>query len=163
MVVCENIAVVGLGNPLLCDDTAGLKALDIIEKEAACGGGTRPVRCYSGGFQLMDALAGCDRAVIIDCVKTGSGPAGSCARFSLAQLDLTGQPRLADSHGLDLAEMVALGRACGLTMPREIAIIGIEGSDVETFSEDPTPAVAEGVRRAVDMTNDIIMEWRAEQ
>ncbi|MFC1586386.1 hydrogenase maturation protease [Fibrobacterota bacterium] len=134
--------VIGLGNPLLCDDAIGL----LVVKEMAsrsrysCSGVSYRVN-YSGGVDLLYDLAGFDRAIIVDAVDTGKHKPGACCEYRTGELGESRQPRLEGSHGVSLSAVLELGRKLEYEMPGEIVIFGVEGREFTRFSESPSEPV----------------------
>jgi len=139
--------VVGLGNPILCDDAVGIKAARMVKEHLGDLAGLEVTEAYAGGLRLMEAIAGYDRAVIVDAMKSGSAPPGTLARLRPGGVATT--RNLLCTHDGDLDSSLRLGRELGLDLPREIEIIGIEADDVETFSEELTGAVQAALPAAV--------------
>lgn len=139
--------VLGLGNPLLSDDAAGLAVADELERLLA----ERPIagvvvaRSSRGGFELIDLLAGFQRAVIVDALVTVDPCPGRVHRLAPAQV--AGSARLVGSHEVGLATALELAEALGIVMPETVTVFGVEAADVTTFAEAPTPEVAEAVVR----------------
>ena len=155
-----DLVVIGLGNPLLCDDSVGLHVVRRAERALAALDGRVDFKLnHSGGFDLLYELIGYRRALIVDCMMSGEHPAGSCVVFSLGELDHLVQERLIDSHGLNLPTVLEAGRRCGYVMPDEVRVLGIEAADVTRFDERPTPAVGAGAERALAMVSSILEEW----
>ena len=134
--------VLGLGNPLLTDDAAGLAVAAELERLLA----ERPVAGVEvatstrGGFELIDLLAGFDHAVIVDAITTDEPSPGRVHRLAPGQV--AGSARLVGSHDLSLAAALELARALGVAIPATVTVIGVEAGDVTTFAESLTPAVA---------------------
>ncbi len=143
--------VIGMGNPLLCDDMVGLMVATQARERFAdqSDPGTSFAENTSGGFDLMYDLDGFDEAMIIDSIASGSCEPGTLVDMTLDDISFTAQPRLIDSHGLNLATVIAAGKKCGMKMPDHITILGIEGRDFQTFSDAPTRAVFEAIPAAV--------------
>ncbi len=94
-------------------------------------------------MRLLDALNGFDAAVIIDATAPGPDGPGTIRRLSPAAL---GESWNSTSlHDLDLPTALALGRMVGMKIPQDIVLWGVEGQDMETFTEEPTPAVARAI------------------
>lgn len=148
----EDIIVLGLGNPTLCDDVAGLLIIDeLINNYSEIFQKVKFVKNYSGGFDMLYEFVGFKKAIIIDSINTGKIEPGSCIEFDYNDLkDLT-QPRLVDSHGLNLPTVIETGKMCGYEMPEDIYIFGIEGTEFTEFSEKPTAEVQAGIYKAVEM------------
>jgi hydrogenase maturation protease len=125
--------VVGLGNPILSDDSVGIKAAALARVHLAGLPGVEVAEAYAGGLRLMEAIAGFDRAVIVDAVKTGKYPAGTLLLFQPGRGDTR---NLLCAHDSDLETSLGLGRELGLHLPDEIHILGVEAYDVENFSEE---------------------------
>lgn len=147
----ERTCVIGMGNPLLCDDMVGLLVVaQARERFAALVPDTVFAENTSGGFDLLYELCGFDNAVIIDAIKSGSCQPGTLIELTLNDLACTSQPRLVDSHGLNLATIFEVGKKCCLPMPGNVTIIGIESTDFFTFSDRPTAPVCDAVNAAVE-------------
>lgn len=135
--------VIGLGNPILGDDAVGLHVAAALKSEFAGVAGIVIEELHAGGLRLMDAIAGFERAVIVDAMCSGALRPGSVRRLDAGQL---GQARnLASTHDTNLPTALELGRLLGLRMPREVTVYGIEARDVDTFDE----ALSADVRRSV--------------
>ncbi len=139
--------VIGLGNPILGDDAVGLRVARALKAELAGVAGVVIKELHAGGLRVMDAVAGFERAVIVDAMRTGALRPGCVRRLEVGQL---GQARnLASTHDTNLPTALALGRMLGLPMPREVTIFGIEALDVETFGEELSADVRRSVPEAV--------------
>ena len=152
--------VIGLGSPLLCDDSVGLHVVRRAEREL---GPEWPAVAFklnhSGGFDLIYELVGYGHALIVDCMVSGERPAGECLLMDASDLSHLAQDRLVDSHGLNLPTVLEAGRRCGYEMPHQVRVLGIEAADVTSFSERPTPAVARGADHALAMVAAVMEEW----
>jgi len=143
----SNTIIIGLGNPILSDDGAGVKAARLLQQRLEQDADIEVIELYAGGLRLMDALAGHRRAVIIDAMQTGQAP-GTIGNFSLADLPPT--RNIACSHDVNLATALELGKTMGQQVPADIVIYGIEAADVTTFSETLTRAVQRAVTDLVE-------------
>ena len=104
-------------------------------------------------------LMGFKRAILIDSVATGNYSPGHCHEFLLSEIQETSQPRLIDSHGLNLLTVLDAGRKCGYTMPDEIAIFGIEGTEFTQMSENPTAQVTSQIAQAIEKITEKLNDW----
>lgn len=147
-----DVIVLGLGNPTLSDDVVGLLIIDELEKKYSdIFPNTKFVKNYSGGFDMLYEFIGFKQAIIIDSINTDKVEPGTCVEFDYNDMkDLT-QPRLVDSHGLNLPTVIATGKKCGYQMPEDVYIFGIEGTEFTKFSETPTFEVQAGIKSAVKM------------
>lgn len=123
--------VLGIGNPVLSDDSAGLRVAGEIKRALP---GLNVVETSEAGLSILDHAQGYDRLIVIDSVKTGAGKPGDLYQLELETLD----PALdfASFHGVDLASALELGKRLGYRMPVSVRIYGIEIKDNLTLSED---------------------------
>lgn len=144
------LRVVGLGNPILRDDGVGLQ---VAQRVAARLDGVRPgvevVESEVGGFALLELLAGCDAAVLIDAIQREGLRPGEVLRLQPDQIQASA--RLISVHEIDLPSVLELGRELGVALPEQVVIVAIQAQDLRTFGESLTPAVAAAVPRAADL------------
>ncbi len=137
--------VIGLGNPILGDDGAGWRAAEAVQASA---GPAVSVECHAGGgLSVMEQLIGYDRAIVIDALQLGRGPAGS---IYVCRLENLASPagHLGSAHETDLPTALVLGRTMGLQLPAEVWVVGIEAPSVYDFGETLSRPVAEAVPAA---------------
>jgi hydrogenase maturation protease len=141
--------VLGMGNTILCDDGVGIYAVqeaakrckrdDVVFADASVG-----------GMRLLDVIAGYDRIVMVDAIRTADGQPGDVYRLHPGDL-----PTLhsGSTHDLSLTGALALGRGMGMQLPADenFVIVAVEVEEVWTFGEECTPAVAEAIPRAVEV------------
>lgn len=151
-------AVIALGNPLLCDDTAALVALRILHATTSIRQADF-VEDYASGMDLLPELEGREGVVVMDAVRTLEHAPGTCLEFPLEELDRTRQSRLVDTHGMNLATILETGRRLGYRMPRRMMVLGIEGRDFTTFQETPSPVVMEALPCVVATVERTLREW----
>jgi hydrogenase maturation protease len=157
----KNTAVVGLGNPILTDDTIGLLIVKQLEDTQADNfPEVKFAFNYSGGFDLMEVLIGCQRSIIVDSICTGQAEAGFCHEFDIHALEKIKQSGLLSSHGLNLPSLLEMGKRCGYPLPNEIVLFGIEGTDFINFSEQPTTAVKKGLKTAITRIHEKLIYWQ---
>jgi hydrogenase maturation protease len=139
--------VLGLGNPLVTDDSVGLRVAAELRARLAGRADVTVAEDYCGGLRLMEQMVGYQRAIVIDAIQTGAPP-GTLHR--LGPGDIPTQ-RSASSHDMTLPTALALGRQAGLCLPEDhnILLVGIEAQDILDFGEACTPAVAAAVPGAV--------------
>ena len=142
------ILVLGLGNPLVTDDSVGLRVAAELKSRLADRPEVVVSEDYWGGLRLMERMAGFDRAIVIDAICTGAPP-GTIHRLTPGSIPTQ---RSASTHDVNLATALALGRTAGLHLPRDedILLVGIEAEDILSFGEQCTPAVAAAIAPAVE-------------
>jgi hydrogenase maturation protease len=141
--------VLGLGNPLLRDDSVGLR---VAERLAALLEGRDHVVVdldYWGGLRLMERMIGFDRAIVIDAICSGSPP----GNVQLLHPNGVTTQRSASPHDMNLRTALELGRQAGASLPKDtdILFVAIEAADVRTFDEELSPEVEASIPVAVDI------------
>ena len=146
--------IIGIGNPVLGDDSVGLKIADCLKDRLRGRPGVAVTQLCCGGISLMEAMAGHDRAIIIDAMTGGGGQPGTVYTFDRAGLFQTRNTW--SSHDASLPVAMELGVAVGLRLPVDVRIWAVEAEDVSTFSEHLTPDVQRAVPLVVeDVVRDL--------
>jgi len=140
--------IIGIGNPVLTDDSVGIKVVRALAERLPAQKDTVIRELSAGGLRLMEALEGFERAIIIDAIVTEGGEAGSVYRLTPSGLMQT--RNTCSTHDANFVDALELGRSLGLLLPREIGIWAIEAGDVRTFSEELTGPVRAAVPRVVE-------------
>jgi hydrogenase maturation protease len=152
------IAVIGMGNTLMSDDGAGIRALRALRVRL---GPDFPyvalIETAAAGPELTTLLEGFDEAIIVDALLTRDPRPGAIHVLDLE--DLAHTRNTASPHSMNLATAVELGRRCGLRMPRRIRILAMEILDAETVSESLSPAVEKAIPEAVEILADMCIEY----
>jgi hydrogenase maturation protease len=154
--------VVGLGNPILGDDGVGWRvAEEVLSRLEALDPRPDPPkvvveRLSVGGLALMERMAGCARAIIVDSITTGEGTIGSLTCLPLSALPDQSAGHLASVHDTTLQNALSVGREMRLDLPSEIWVVVIRAVEVRDFSEKLSPAVQDAIPAAVDVVLDLI-------
>jgi hydrogenase maturation protease len=137
-----------MGNTILCDDGVGIYVVQEAAKRCRRDDVTF-ADASVGGMRLLDIIAGYDRIVMVDAIKTADGQPGEIRRLCPGDL-----PTLhsGSTHDLSLIGALALGRGMGMRLPadEDFVIIAVEVEEVWTFGEECTPAVTEAIPRVVE-------------
>jgi hydrogenase maturation protease len=134
--------LLGMGNPILSDDAIGVRLASDLAVRLPAGKGRDVVAdCSVGGLNMLDVLAGYDRVVVLDAVKTTGGTPGAWYRLDATRLEHT--LHLTNVHDANFATALELGRRLGIGLPdpSEVHIFAVEVDDTTTFSERMTPAL----------------------
>ncbi len=131
--------VLGLGNPLLKDDSIGLRVAQELRAKINDAPDVEIGEDYWGGLRLMERMIGFDRAIIIDAICTGADP----GTIHLLSPDDIPTQRSASAHDVNLPTALEFGRQAGAKLPtsEDIILIGVEAADVQTFDETLSPEV----------------------
>ncbi len=140
--------VLGLGNPILSDDSVGFRVIQGLKAKFSRPGLTL-MESSASGLGLLDLITGYEKVIILDAIKTESGRAGKIYRLNAENLSDT--RHLTSPHDINLATALELGKKLGIALPHQIIIFAIEVVDVTTFSEKCTPEVVKAIPLAVSM------------
>ncbi|MGQ9571695.1 MAG: hydrogenase maturation protease [Dehalococcoidia bacterium] len=133
--------ILGLGNPILSDDAAGLQAAR--QLYGLIGGkDVDLVEAAVAGMQTVQLLSGYDRAIIIDVVPD-EARVGEVWRLDTADLESVSPG--SSSHSIGLGQALRLARLMGLPVPGQILIYAIAAADTTTFGESLTPQLAKAL------------------
>jgi hydrogenase maturation protease len=140
------ILVLGIGNPVLSDDGAGIRVAQEVGKKLDDPRVT-VAETSAAGLSLLDSIVGYDKVVIIDAIQTKKGKAGQIYRMKPE--DFSFAKHLSSPHQINLVTALELGKMLNLVMPKEITILALEAKDVSNFSERCTPEVEKAIPEAV--------------
>ena len=140
--------VLGMGTPILCDDSVGIRVAQEIGRKVNDPQVT-VAETSAAGLSLLDSIVGYDKVIIIDAIQTEKGEAGQIYRMGTADFSLT--KHFSSPHQINLATALELGKMLNLEMPRQITVFAVEARDITSFSEKCTPEVQKAVPEAVKM------------
>jgi len=132
-----NTLILGIGNPILTDDSVGIKIAQKLGEEKP---GLEIEETNEAAIAFLDLIMGYDKLIIIDSIKTGQGKPGELYKLNLE--DLKPNMNFSSSHGMDIATAFEVGGSLGCRMPRSVSIYAVEIKDNETFAEQCTNEVA---------------------
>ncbi|MBN2242610.1 MAG: hydrogenase maturation protease [Acidobacteria bacterium] len=119
--------VVGVGTPGSGDDEIGLALVRDLSRQAEYSGRCRLLECADAAMVASALLDWQKPVVLVDAADMGLAP-GEFRFFSDGNAALTVKAGSVSSHGLGLAEGLALARALG--HDRAIRIFGVQPFDV---------------------------------
>jgi hydrogenase maturation protease len=143
--------VLGMGNPILCDDAVGIRlARDLSarlrERAGAASGqgddlgaGVDIVEeCSVGGLNLVDLVSGYDRLIVFDSIKTAGGRPSTW--YGMTGETFKETMNLNNVHDANFTTALELGRRIGahVPSPENVHIFAVEIIDNTTFSESMT-------------------------
>ena len=140
--------IIGLGNPLVSDDSVGLRVAAELKLLLAGRADVEIAEDYCGGLRLMERMIDFDRAIVVDAICTGAEPG---TIHHLRPDDVPTQ-KSASAHDLNLPTALEFGRRAGAHLPENenIRLVGIEADDIINFAEQCTPAVEAAIPSAVE-------------
>jgi hydrogenase maturation protease len=148
--------IIGLGNDQRGDDGSGLEVARTLRPRLV--GRARVEECASEGIALLELWRDADEVMVVDAVVSGGVP-GTVHRIEAGDGFTPGFHTATSTHGLSLAEAVALGRGLGC-LPRHLVVYGIEVDQLDVGA-GLSPSVARAVREAADRIEAEIREAHA--
>jgi hydrogenase maturation protease len=118
--------VIGLGNEHRRDDGCGIVVARRLGPRL--GGRATVVELEGEATRLLDLWAGREVVLVVDAVRSNA-PVGTVRRFRVEGASLPAPLASTSTHGLSLAEAVALGSALG-RLPPQLIVYGIEVEDL---------------------------------
>jgi len=140
--------VIGLGNPVLTDDSVGMHAARAVSERLRGRPDVAVIELCSGGLDLMEAMVGFERAIVIDAALSGELEPGTV--FSASTADLCQSRNISSNHNGGIEVALELGKLAGLALPRDIRFWAVEAADATTFSENLTEPVQRALPALID-------------
>jgi hydrogenase maturation protease len=150
--------IIGIGNPIRSDDAVGLIVARILRRHLGRDANVDVEELHAGGFRLVEAMVGYDRAVVIDALATGTQPPGSVRRMRFRELARA--HNITCTHDTSLPSALDVWRRSNIPVPSEIMVWGIEGEDLLTKSEELSRSVCEGALVAAQAILDELRPTR---
>ncbi|MBF0275443.1 MAG: HyaD/HybD family hydrogenase maturation endopeptidase [Nitrospinae bacterium] len=154
----EQITVLGIGNILIRDDGAGIKALESLKRYTF----PENVRLIDAGttiYHNMNIMTESDKLLVLDAVKLDGKP-GTIYSFTPEEFRIK-LPRKANSHDVGLLEALST-----LTLieeePPETVIIGIQPLDYSSWGEELTDEVNKGLPMMIEKALKQLKDWGIE-
>ena len=151
------ILVLGLGNPLLKDDGAGLRLLAQLEGESEWRG----IEFVDGGTQGIALLSLLDErraVVLLDAVGLGAA-AGTVHVLTGEEVLLTRPLRTSTAHEGNASELLMLARLLG-QLPECVTVVGVEPGEVKT-GIGLTPGVEGALPSALERARAVLRQLSA--
>lgn len=150
--------VLGLGNELAGDDAVGVLVARAARKEFPYLADV--VESSASGLALLDLLAGYERVVIVDAIRTGRRPPGTVVQLDL---DRVGRVVAPSTHQAGLAELAAVARGLGLSFPERTAVLAVEVADPFTLGAPLSAPVAAAIPELVRRVRELLQGWARER
>jgi hydrogenase maturation protease len=152
------VLVLGIGNVLLGDEAAGIRAVRALAARDPPPAGAVFIDGGTLGFALAGEVAAHPGLVVMDAADLGRPP-GSVELLRGERMDeFLGGGRWHSVHEAGLLDLLAVTRLEGL-LPAERALLAIQPGRIE-WSETLSPAVAAGVERACGLATELIRDMR---
>jgi hydrogenase maturation protease len=127
-----NILVLGIGNLLLQDEGAGVRAVEEFERKYEIPEGVELLDGGTSGIELLQYIQGKDCLILLDVVKSGKPP-GTFIRLEGENVPALFQKKISP-HQLGLSDLLATAQLID-RMPKRVVLFGIEPKTIETGLE----------------------------
>ncbi|HZV80782.1 MAG TPA: HyaD/HybD family hydrogenase maturation endopeptidase [Geobacteraceae bacterium] len=137
----ESILVLGLGNLVMSDDSAGVRVVQGLMSRHRFPPGVTLLDGGTLGLDLLPYLEEVDRLLVIDAVETGS-PAGTLVRLAGEEIPLALATKVSP-HQMGLKDLLTVADLQGHA-PGEMVLLGVQPGSIEMAME-LSPEVAEAI------------------
>jgi hydrogenase maturation protease len=127
-----NILVMGIGNLLLQDEGAGVRAVEEFERRFETPECVELLDGGTSGIELLRYIQGRDVLILIDVVRNGDS-CGTLTRFEGEDVPALFQKKISP-HQLGISDLLATSRLTD-TMPEKVVLFGIEPKSIDTGLE----------------------------
>ena len=139
--------VLGIGNTILTDEAAGVRAAEMLESSYRVPGNVLVIDGGTSGMEMIEDLSNLDFLIVLDVVKSGAAP-GTVVKIAGDEIPVFFRRKLSP-HQIGLPDVLASLELLD-TMPKEIIVLGVEPVSLELGME-MTATVAAKVPMLVDM------------
>ncbi len=125
------LAIVGIGNELVTDDGVGprlVAAMDSLPEMPPPG--VRLVNAGTTGFLALEAMSGCERAIVVDAIETGDDP-GTIHEYQCRDGGFQGPIPDMTMHDVSFTEALCFARDV-YDLPDDVLILGVEPGSLRT-------------------------------
>ena len=148
-----NILILGVGNILLSDEGAGVRALELLQQRYTFPNQVELLDGGTSGLELLPALDHRTHVYILDVVQQKDLSPGQTTIVDLAQSPGYFRQKISP-HQLGLSEVLAVAEMSG-TLPPNITLVGIRPLSLET-GLDLTETVQDGLEKMIEfLVSDI--------
>lgn len=139
------VAILGIGNSLMCDDGVGVAVARRVLEEGALPDSVEVVLGETAGMGLVRYFREYDGVVFVDAIDVGDEP-GSVYRFGPDEAGVT-ELRSNNIHGMGVGYLMTCARMTGADP--EVVCVAVQVGDVRPLPDELTQAVADAVPGAV--------------
>ncbi|HOU89686.1 MAG TPA: hydrogenase maturation protease [Polyangiaceae bacterium] len=134
--------LLGMGNPILCDDAVGVRLAAGIARRLGPRPGLDVVpECSAGGLALLDVIAGYHTLIAVGAIRTRGGVPGNWCYLGGVALTVT--QHLTNVHDVNFSTALELGRRLGVSVPDDarVHVFAVEVEETNIFDTAMTPAL----------------------
>lgn len=158
--------VLGMGNTIRGDDGVGIKITEALKGQIDFSF-IEIKQTHESGINLLDKIAGYEKVIIIDSIKSESGKIGDIYRLNLLEKGLVVKvaPNFASSacggqakfgvmpyslHNIGLPEILNLAGGL-IDTPKEVIIYAVNTRDNDSFSDKMSSKIKKVIPKAVEL------------
>lgn len=128
----KSVLVLGIGNLVMSDDGAGVRAVQELQRSYSFPDNVSVVDGGTLGLDLLPMLEGVTHLILVDAVETGEKP-GTLIRLTGEQLPIALETKLSP-HQMGLKDLLAVSGLMG-HVPREMVLVGVQPGSIEMGAE----------------------------
>lgn len=154
------ILILGIGNSIMSDEAAGIRAVEMFEK---LYGDDDDITCVDGGtlsFTLAEPIGAAEELVVFDAAQFHSG-AGTVRRLEGAEMDAFVRSGKLSVHEVGLADLFDMSRLSG-DLPERRILVGIEPETLG-WGMELSPKVDAAIPQAVALAKQTLAQWKADR
>ena len=152
----NKLLVLGIGNTLLCDEGAGIHALELMQAQVPEIPGAVYVDGGTLSFTLAVYLEDCSHMIVFDAAEMKAEP-GSVRAFVGEDMDAFLGVAKRSPHEVGLLDLFDMARLTD-ALPAQRALIGIQPANMD-WSTRPSALVEQALPRAVAAATDLLNRW----
>ena len=153
----DKLLVLGIGNTLLCDEGAGIHALELMQAQTPVIPGAVYVDGGTLSFTLAAYLDDCSHMIVFDAAQMKADP-GSVQTFVGEDMDTFLGVAKRSPHEVGLLDLFDMARLTD-ALPGRRALIGIQPAEMD-WSTRPSAVVEQALPRAVAAATELLRSWR---
>ncbi len=151
------IALIGLGNPYVGDDSIGIKVVEKIQANYPLPKNIDVLPDLSlSGIGLVEVFRGYDKVIIVDAIMTKNQQVGEIVVFTPD--DLTDTLHTTDFHNMDFFSAVQFAKQLYNDIPEDITLVGIEIEKANEFTYEISNQLKNNYKKIVDQVYSLLMK-----
>lgn len=152
-----SILVVGVGNLVMSDDGIGVRVVQRLLERYSFPPGVRIVEGGTLGLDLLPALEGVEKLLLVDAVETAV-PCGTLVRLTGKEIPVILKTKLS-THQAGLQDLLLVADLLGY-LPREVVLLGVRVAEIGVGC-DLSPQVAPCLDPLVGLALQELERWGA--
>lgn len=143
----EKTLILGIGNTIRGDDGIGIRVARKLKQILPPQYTIKELS--SAGLDLMEAIAGFKKAILIDAVQTTGGVPGHVYHLSPQEFQYSSS--VLSFHALDLNQVIEIGKKLMEGKMPRIEVLAVETPRLNEFSENLSPALEDQFDKIVEI------------